>query len=180
MRLEIREPFRCDGFRLQQTIQLVGVHRFRGSQPMIDDPFNTLVPEDEYEVALIRCDRAVAYGSQRWFGHFKFVEPGEFFELPILRVWNCPKRNVLARSSNLALDYMNVVCRRPPSTGLTPDQFLKNCTVLAQVVTVKHRTEGRRRIEAPEPCWYSKIARIIKLTAGTPPCMQTQKDIPHN
>jgi hypothetical protein len=141
------------------------------SQIAIDDPYSTFVPEGDYDVALTRCETGVAFGSERWFGHFKIVDHGEFFGLPIYRFWNRPKSKVLARSSNVAIDFMNVVGRRPPSVGLTPDKFLKGCQVLAEVVTVKHRNEPRCRVELPEDCWYSKINRIIRLSAGTPPCL---------
>ena len=46
--------------------------------------------------------------------------------------------------------------------------------MLAEVVTVKHRIEGKRRIEIPEALWYSKIDRFIRITAGSPPCMRSK------
>ena len=134
-------------------------------------PYETHIPEGEYQVALIRCETGNVYGSARWFGHFQIVEDGQFFGLPIFRFWNRPKGKFIARTSNLAIDFMNVAGRRPPSTGLTPEKFLKGCQVLAHVVTVRHRNEERQRVELPEACWYSKIDRIIKLTAGRPPCL---------
>ena len=80
-----------------------------------------------------------------------------------------PFRSFLPRSPNLALDYMAVIGTRPPSQGLKPSDFLKGCEVLAEVATVRHQTQGRCRIKLPEDCHYSKINRLVRITAGSPP-----------
>ena len=72
------------------------------------------------------------------------------------------------------LDYFAIVGTRPPPS-LTPDTFLKGCEVLVEVKTVKHLIVGNKKILADEIVWYSKINRLIKLTAGTPPCMRAKK-----
>lgn len=33
---------------------------------------------------------------------------------------------------------------------------------------------GESRIERPENCWWSKIDRLIRITAGSPPCMRAR------
>ena len=50
------------------------------------------------------------------------------------------------------------------------DDYLKGTEVLAEVVTVNERIQGRKRIKTPEALHYSKIERLIKYTAGSPPC----------
>jgi hypothetical protein len=135
------------------------------------NPYSTRVPDGQYRAMFTKCETNIAYGSVRWFGHFQITEPGEFSGLPLLRFWNEPRRTFLPRSHNLALDFMAVIGTRPPSQGLKPSDFLKGCEVLVETATVRHQTQGRRRIEVPEDCRYSKIDRLIRLTAGSPPCM---------
>jgi hypothetical protein len=141
---------------------------------MIADPYATRIPDGQYRAAFITLETGFAFGSRRWFGHFKITEHGKFFELPLLRVWNEPRGAFLPRSHNLALDFMAVIGTRPPSQGLEPSDFLKGCEVLVETATVRHQTQGRRRVELPEDCRYSKIDRLIRLTAGSPPCMSSR------
>ena len=63
---------------------------------------------------------------------------------------------------------------RPPP-NLTPDMFLKGCRVLVRTETVTERVKGKRRIKIPERRHYSKIAEILKITAGSPPCMAARR-----
>lgn len=140
------------------------------------DPRQTVIPEGEYEVAFLRWEQGKAFGSRlTWFGHFKVVELGDYFGEPLVRYWNAPNKTI-ARNSNLGLDYMAVVGRRPPSTGLKPHMFLTNCTVRAKIVMVK--TNSRSTDELPEECWYSKIDQITGLLNGTPPCLQSRRHKP--
>ena len=136
---------------------------------MTADPYNTRVPEGHFRVTFHKCEKAIAYGVRRWFVWFKITESGPDFGKPILRFYNVPKRPFLPRSHNLYLDCIALTGRRPPS-NLTPEMLLKGCEVLAEVVTVKHQMRGSRRTELPEDCWYSKIDRLIRITAGSPPC----------
>ncbi len=137
------------------------------------DPYGTLVPDGQYRVGYVTWEEGNAYGRSLWFGHFKITEPGEYNGLPILRVWNKPKRPYLPRSHNLALDYMALTGCYPRS-AVTPDELAKGCELLAETATVKHEIRGKRRIERPEGCWYSKIDRLIRITAGSPPCMRSR------
>ena len=138
---------------------------------MTRDPYSTLLPEGQYLTAYVDCEQGHAFGSRRWFGHFRITEFGEFQGQTLLRVWNEPRRDFLPRSHNLYLDYVQLIGRRPPSRGLKPDDFLKGCEVLSEVVTVRHRIDGRRKIPFPEDCRYSKISRLIRITTGSPPCV---------
>ena len=138
------------------------------------DPYSTRVPDGQYRVAFDKFEKGCAFGSKRWFGHFRITEEGEYFELPLLRFWNEPSGAFLPRSHNLALDFMAVVRTRPPSRGLKPSDFLKGCEVLAEVTTVRHQSQGRNRIETPEACRYSKIDHLIRILAGSPPYMRSR------
>jgi hypothetical protein len=141
---------------------------------MSADPYATRVPDGQYRATFEGWEKNIAYGSVRWFGHFRITEPGEYFGLPLLRFWNEPRGPFLPRSHNLYLDFVALIGTRPPSQGLKPSDFLKGCEVLVETVTVRHQTQGRRRIELPEDCWYSKIDRLIRITAGSPPCMRSR------
>ena len=105
-----------------------------------------------------------------WFGHFQITEEGPHHGLPLLRFWNQPRKDFLPRSHNLFLDYVQLGGGRLPPGRLTPDKFLKGCEVLVEVVTVKSQRKGRRQIKLTEALWYSKIDRLIRITAGSPPC----------
>jgi hypothetical protein len=147
-----------------RSLRVVG----KPDESTCDDPFETLVPEGSYEVGLVRWEQGLAFGSSlRWYGHFKITQLGEHFGKALLRVWPAPKARV-ARSSNIGLDYMAVVGRRPPARGLKPHVFLSDCVVRVKVVTVKTNS---RREKLPKECWYSKIDAITGLLEGTPPCL---------
>ena len=141
------------------------------------DPMQTLVPEGEYVVAFSHCETGVVFNSKKIFGHFTIDAPDDvnLDGLPLLRVWNCQKGKHLARSSNLALDYMQVTGRRAPSHGLKPEHFLKDCRVRVDVVTVKRSSDSRVKADLPKDCHYSKIDRIAGLSMGCPPCRQKIK-----
>ncbi len=133
----------------------------------VADPYANLIPEARYRAVYLRYEKGKPYGQERWFAWFQITEHGEFFGLNLVRFYNVPRRPYLARTHNLFHDYVAATGSRPPAKGLTPD-FLKGCEVLVEVTHVRNRIVGRRRIEQPEDCWYSKIDGIVRLTAGSP------------
>ena len=135
---------------------------------MSEDPRDTLVPEGNYLVVFEKCEQARAFGSVRLFVHFRITEGPEQGKL-LLRAYNPPARGKsLARSSNLFLDYSALIGRRPPKK-LRPSDFLAGCEVKARVVTVARRQDANGRWEeTPEGIHYSKIDRLIEITAGWP------------
>ena len=139
------------------------------------DPYATLIPDGQHRATFIEIQTGTVEGSARWFGYFQITEEGPHHGKILLRFWNEPRGPFLPRSHNLHKDFVALIGRRPPSTGLKPDQFLKGCEVLVGVSTVKHRSEGRRMVQLPEDCWYSKIDRLIRITAGAPPCLRGRR-----
>ena len=133
------------------------------------DPYGTRIPDGQYRMMYERTESGVAFGARRWFAWFTISEPGPNFGLPIVRFYNVPKRPWLPRSHNLRLDYVQLTGRKPPSK-LKPEDFLKGLEVLGEVVTVKRRAQGKRRVLQPEELWYSKVDRLVGITAGSPPC----------
>lgn len=132
------------------------------------DPTSTLIPEGQYGVIFRECESGIAFGTRRYFAHFSISEPGEFMGLPLIRFYNEPRGRILPRSHNLSLDFTTLFERRPPR-NLKPEDFLKGCEVLAQVVTVRHRVAGRRRIQLADELHYSRIDALLRVTAGWPP-----------
>jgi hypothetical protein len=130
-----------------------------------------LVPEGRYRLAYVSWEKGCVYGREVWFVLFQITEEGSFFGLLVLRYYNAPKRPWLPRSSSLALDFEAISGGLRPPANLRPDMFLKGCEVLAEVATVRHRIQGSRRVEIPETRRYSKVDRIIRLTAGSPPIL---------
>ena len=82
--------------------------------PVDADPMETLVPETDYEAGFDRWEiKRLGRGDVRWFGHFRITESGDYFGLPLIRVWTAPKARIV-RSSNLGLDFAAVTGRWPP------------------------------------------------------------------
>jgi hypothetical protein len=140
---------------------------------LLGDPYSTRVPDGQYRVGYLGFERGVAYGRERWFAWFKITEDGPHFGKPILRFYNAPTRAWTARSSNLAVDFIRLTGLRPP-LRLKPDLFLKGTEVLAEIIGVREANDGRRKIVVQEDAGYSKIDRLIRITAGSPPCLQVR------
>lgn len=136
-----------------------------------NDPYGTLVPEGEYRAVFLRRETGFPHGRTVWFCHFQITEEGPHHGKRLLRFWNEPRKDFLPRTHNLFLDYVQLGGGRLPPGRLTPEQFLKGCEVAVEVVTVKSKHDGRRVIELPKGLWYSKIDRLVRFTAGCPPCM---------
>ena len=109
----------------------------------MSDPYRTRVPDGQYRVVFVKCEKGVAYGMPRWFVWFRIIEEGPHFGKLIVRFYNVPRGSFLPRSHNLNIDFMSLTGRRTPR-NLKPEMMLKGCEVLAEVVTVKHQTRGSR------------------------------------
>jgi hypothetical protein len=136
-----------------------------------DDPFTTRIPDGQVRVVFEHREDGYAFGSPRWFCWFRISEEGTHQGLPLLRIYNVPRGARIPRSHNLAIDYMALIGRRPPAK-LRPERFLRDCEVLARVVTVRERVTDRGRVKLPEACWYSRVDELITITAGCPPCLR--------
>ena len=137
------------------------------------NPQHTLVPEGDYQVAYRGYETASAFTRVVLFVRCEIIDDGPYRGLPLLRYYNKPRPDrPLARSHNLALDYMALSGRRPPNK-LKPDQLLSGCIVLARVVTVRERHEGKRVVVLPEGAHYSKIDAFLHVVTGCPPCMRS-------
>lgn len=140
-----------------------------------NDRYATRVPEGKYEAAFLRVEECAPHGSLRWVGIFEITDEGEHCGKELRRYWNPPKGPRLARNSSLFLDYVAVTGSRPPTKGIAPANFLRDCRVGVYVTTVDRRPgrKGEKKwVKNPEALWYSKIEYIDRLTLGAPPCMR--------
>ena len=139
------------------------------------DPYGTLVTPGKYRVFFRGTDSGYVYGSERLFCWFTISPDEKGDGQPLLRIYNTLRRPFVPRSHNIFLDYWALTGRRPPPT-VKPAHFLEGCEVLAQVVTVHGNQKGRRGA-APIGPPYSKIDGLIKITAGTPPCLRRREPL---
>ena len=139
------------------------------------DPYGTLVKPGEYCCVYVGDDRGYAFGSERLFCWFRISPYQEGAEKFLVRFYNVFRRSFVPRSHNISLDYWALTGRRPPAT-VKPRDYLEGCEVLAKVVTVSGDQKARRGSKPTGPP-YSKIDGLIKITAGTPPCLRNGRSI---
>jgi hypothetical protein len=151
------------------------VKRQGRSRAALGDPYGTHAPEGQYRAGYDGYEAGWFSGQERWFAHFRITEPGEFHGNRLVRFYNVPRRSYLPRSHNLRLDFERLL-GVAPSPRVTPDDFLKGTEVLVEVVTVTGHQQGRKRLERPAELHYSKINRLIRYTAGSPPCRRSGLD----
>ena len=139
------------------------------------DPFGTYVTPGEYRCHYRGSETGWAFGSQRTFCWFTIAPDQEGAQKPLIRVYNAITKPFVPRSHNVARDYYAVTERRAP-VGVKPDDFLLDCEILAEVVTVNAKDTPSRHGSSSKD-WgppYSKISAVLKVTAGTPPCRREQ------
>jgi hypothetical protein len=133
------------------------------------DPYGTLVKAGEYRCFFRGVEKGFYQGSERLFCWFTISPDQDGGDKPLLRVYNALRKPFVPRSHNIHRDYWALTGLRPGPT-VKPADYLKDCEVLAQVVTV-HEDQKLRRGVTPSGPPYSKIDGLIKITAGTPPCL---------
>jgi hypothetical protein len=140
------------------------------------DPFGTLVKSGEYRCFYRGCETGFAFGSQRIFCWFTISPDQGESEKPLIRVYNALRRSFVPRSHNIARDFYAITGLRAPA-DVKPDDYLLDCEVLAQVTTVnaKNSRAGRGAQQRDLGPPYSKIDAVLKVTAGTPPCMRKRR-----
>ncbi len=139
------------------------------------DPYGTLVKAGEYRCFFRGVEIGRVYGTERLFCWFTISPDEKGGDKPLLRIYNALRRPFVPRSHNIFLDYWALTGRRPPPT-VKPQDYLEGCEVLARVVTVHENQKGRRGVTPSGPP-YSKIDGLIKITAGTPPCLRNRRSL---
>ncbi len=138
------------------------------------DPYETLVPEGEYTVALVSEDRCVLFGRPTWETVWVILDEGLHHQKLLYCWWRIPKKDERIRPSlALAEAYAIATERRPPRdlARRKPSSFLSDSQFAARVRPV---TKNRHGVERPAAANYSRVACLVKRVAGTPPCLQRQ------
>ena len=139
------------------------------------DPYETLVPEDEYTVALVREARCIQFRRPTWETTWLIMDSGRYFRLPVYCWWRIPDAGAPVRPSlAFASAYSIATALRPPRdlARRKPFWFAGGCQFLARIRTVDHNSDGVKR---PETASYSRLAFLIGRTAGTPPCIRERR-----
>ena len=112
----------------------VGAQGSSGSRGRLvkGDPYSTLVPDGRYSAAFVGLEKGVVYGQRRWFGYFQITDLGPYHGCTLVRFWNEPRGSFLPHTHNLYKDFVGLIVRRPPSSGLKPEDFLKGDLVRAR------------------------------------------------
>ena len=148
----------------------------RRQKPLADrfgDPYGTLVDPGKYRCFYRGVERGFVYGVERQYCWFTLSPDEEGAEKPLIRFYNPICKPFVPRTHNIFKDYWALTGRLPSHT-VKPDDYLSGCELLVSVVTVheknaKGRKNGARKNPGPP---YSKIDALIKITLGTPPCLQ--------
>jgi hypothetical protein len=149
-----------------------GLRVVRGTETTSTDEFcDVLIPEGDEEVAFVAEKKLKWFKRQIWVVRFQIVS-GAHTGL-VLPMWiNVPRSDWPVRMSHtLAQVYVAATGAKPPRdlARRRPSSFLKDCAFLVHVRTVKRDMNG---VERPEEASYSRVAYLIRRTAGTPRCLQ--------
>jgi hypothetical protein len=135
-------------------------------ESLAEDLDEILLPEGEYHVGFFSAKRRTWHKRKLWAVTFVITDgPHVGKRLPMFL--NLPEGYRLRRSHHLAAAYVCATGRRPPRdlARRPPSSFLEGCEFLAQIRTVRRDVHG---VERPEEASYSKIAYLIRRTAGAP------------
>lgn len=138
-------------------------------------PYELLMPPGQYRCIYVGSDFGYAYGRRREFCRFKIAldEDERYVGKTLVRFYNPWTTPFVPRTHNMFKDYYALIGLIPPG-NVRPEQFLSNCEVLAEVVTVhdKQSTDPKRRRQGEGGPPYSRIDALLKITVGCPPCLQ--------
>jgi hypothetical protein len=154
--------------RLGRTLELVGETDAAGCG---DDPYETLIPDGEYEVTFVSAEKFPSFNRWVWASRFVVVD-GPYAGSHLYLFMNVPKiRAGRTPSASISIAYEVATGRKsPPKVArIKPQTFLKDCTFRAAVRVVKKDRTGRTRSECAR---HSVIDHLVDRVAGTPPCIR--------
>ena len=149
-----------------------GLRVVRGDGPAsMDELCDVLIPEGDEEVMFVAEKKLKWFKRQVWVVLFQIVS-GDHGGA-VLPMWiNVPRSDRPVRMSHtLAQVYVAATGAKPPRdlARRRPSSFFKDCVFLVRVRTVKR---DMNHVERPEAASYSRVAYLIRRTAGTPRCLQ--------
>ena len=137
------------------------------------DPYETLVPPGEYIVGFLGGEEKFPYrGRVCWCCRWQILDEGPYSGLTLYNWFNIPKPGAPIRPSHaLWIAYVVATGLRPPKdlAEHRPSWFLGDCQFRAKVRTVDKDSNGVKR---PDAASYSRVAFLIELVEGLPPCLQ--------
>ena len=138
------------------------------------DPYETIVPEDRYDVVFVSEERFAWHHGKKWAVVMKIVEGPHlgkllFFFLPIP-----PFRKRRTPSAKMSRSYERATGLRAPGriAAHRPSWFLEGAVFTVEVRTVTSDVDGSTR---PAATRYSVVHKIVERVAGAPPCLGRRK-----
>jgi hypothetical protein len=132
---------------------------------------DVLIPQGIEEIAFIAEQKVKWFKREVWVVIFQIVSGDH--SGAILPMWiNVPRSDWPVRMSHaLAQAWVVATGAKPPRdlARRRPSSFLEDCAFQAQIRTV---SRDMNRVERPEGASYSRVAYLIRRTAGTPRCLQ--------
>jgi hypothetical protein len=138
------------------------------------DPQQTLIPDGEYIVSVMKIEQGTPYGRPAAFVHCDVFEPSEHSGAKLIRYVNLPhwwsgkgaSKGRLARSSSLYADFVAITQKLPPNRKFDLAKLYRQSLLRVAVVTVTDRPGKGKRTPMAEVERYSKIERILGQEAG--------------
>jgi hypothetical protein len=149
-------------------MRLVNALEAAEAEPGHSDPYETLVPDGEYEVAYVSQEKFSLFRRQVWAVTFQIVQ-GEHFGRRLYAFYNIPRlRDRRTPSAKLSRAYEAATgLRSPRKIGrYRPSDFLEGCVMATAVRTVERDIQGHER---PPNTRHSVVDHVIRRISGAPP-----------
>lgn len=139
-------------------------------EPDPRDPYSTLIPAGAYDVGFLKAERQRNFGKSSNLIFMRILDGPEadrviLFPVPCIPEGSPPR-------PNFKYSQLWVACtdRRPPRDlwRRRPKNFMSGCCFRVSVCTVTNDSRGELR---PDQLHYSRIEKVLKRIAGTPPCL---------
>ena len=128
-----------------------------------------LVPDGEYELAVVEWETKKIFKSEKLYLKFRVVTPGEYFGRVIPMYFNVEIVGKPSKNGHFKVrgkgDFARMFAEVFGWSG-RPDRLpmsrLENRVLVGAVRTV---TKGRDQRDIPKPCRYSVVDRILRVQA---------------
>ncbi len=133
----------------------------------IDRP--PLVPEGDYEVALVRVDkRKNLYGRTKMFLHFQILNAGEHSGAILFMSVNFPENGKFSISSKFLQQWAIAAGQAPRRHDRLSTRVFRNKIFLGRVRTVTKFVHSSRKLMDRDPdTYYSVLDHLIERLVGS-------------